>query len=122
MHLGIQKVDQFLLGVVSQDRQYRSKDLLLHHRVVPGHIVHQCGGNALGTFLHITAEDDFIFIHQFYDTFKVLGIDNLSIVRIAKRMFAELADDFPFQMNDQILFHALLTVDIIRCHAGLSAV
>ena len=53
---------------------------------------------------------------------KVLLTDDPAVVGILQRLLSELDDDLPFQLLHQRVLHRTLTQDIVRGHAGLTAV
>ena len=64
----------------------------------------------------------FPFIDQTQDPIKMLFVDNFSIIRVAERLFAVLFLNLFLYFFYQFIFNRTVAVDVIRCHAGLSAV
>ena len=70
----------------------------------------------------MTAMNNFMPVDQSTDSVEMFFINDLSIIRILKRMSAELKLNLFFDFSDKSILDRSVTADIIRCDACLSTV
>ena len=108
--------------VVGKDREYRTKDLLLHDRIIECYIVQERWFDLEGFTVGTAAAYCFGRIDKAVDTVEMLFINDLSVVPVFERFFSILACDLSAELCNQGIFDLRITVDIVRCYAGLAAV
>lgn len=108
--------------VVGEDRKYRAEDLLLHNRIVEGYVIKNRGFDLKCFTAGTAATDGFGRIDQAVDTVEMFFVDDFSVIPVFQRFFAILAADLAAEFCYQGVFDLRVAVNIVRSHAGLSAV
>ena len=114
--------DGFLQRVEGEHRQDRTENLLLHDSVPKAYAGENRRCDLQGLWIGIAACDDLLRVDQTCDSVEMLFVDDLPVIWIAKRIAAELTPDFFFDLFYKGVPDALVTVNVIRSHAGLAAV
>ena len=108
--------------VIGEDRKYRAENFLLHDRIIEGYVVKNRRLDLKCFTAGTTATDSFGRIDQTVDTVEMFFVDDLSVIPVFQRFFSILACNLPAKLCDQGFFDLRITVDVVRSHAGLTAV
>lgn len=122
MSHGVDPGDGTSERVVGEDWKYWAKDLLLHDRIIKCYTVQDRWLDLERFAVGTAAADCFGWIDKAVDTVEMFFIDDLSVVAVFKRVFSILTSDLSAELCNQGIFDLRITVDIVRCYAGLAAV
>ena len=107
---------------VGEDRKYRSKDLLLHDRIVESYVIKDRWCDLKCFTAGTATADGFGRIDQAVDTVEMFFVDDLPVIPVFQRFFAVLAADLAAKFCNQCVLDLRGAVNIVRSHAGLAAV
>ena len=107
---------------VGEHRQDGSEDLLAHDGILPGHILHDGGGDAQAGLVAGAAADHLGRVDEPHQAAVVLLVDDLAVILVGHGVGAELGGDLLLNGGDQLVPDGGVTEDIVGSHAGLAAV
>lgn len=122
MRHGVDLWNNLIHRIISYNRKDRTKNLLLHHRIIKGDRVKNRWLNAKRIRIGSSAIGYFSGGDQITESVKMLFIDDFSIIWILKRCFRILPADLPDQMLYKTILDLAVTIDVIRSDTGLAAV
>ena len=122
MRAVVDGLDGLLDGFISQHWKNRSENFFHHNRVIKGDAVHYSRGNLVCQGIGIASDYSFIWINQSAEAFEMLFINDFPVIGIVKGSLSKLAANLFSDFLNQFIFNRSITVNVIRCNAGLSAV
>ncbi len=105
-----------------QDGHDRSEDLLLHHGILKGNLVHDRRLDLEGLWIGIAAKYHLLAVYQGQDAMKMFFVDDLPVIDIIQGKVSILLPDLGFYLLQQLILDAGIAIDVIRSHAGLAAI
>ena len=126
----IDVMDRLVQTAVTDDRQDRAENLVLHHLHVRRGLQHQCQRNLPGTVLHVLVGG--IDLHQFsplgpgifqiaLQTIVLALIDDGRVVVVIPQAGVHLGEPRPEFIHERL--HPVGRAEhIVRCHAGLASI
>lgn len=114
--------DCFVQVCISENRQDRPENFLLHYLVFKSNIIHYRRLNLECICIAPATEDYFVLVDEAAYSVKMLLVNDFSVIGIGKRHFAELFPDLLLNLGYQFIFYFPVTENIIRCYTGLAAV
>lgn len=85
-------------------------------------MIHYSRCNLQSTWIAVTATDNFVRIDQVMDAREVFLINDFSVIFVIQRGRTKLFFYLFLNLTDQFILDFFVTVNIIRCNTGLSAV
>ena len=122
MSHGVDSCDGTSERVVGEDREYRAEDLLLHDRIIEGYIIKDRWLDLECFTVRTAAADCFGRVNEAVDTVEMFFIDDLSIIAVFERFFSILACDLSAKLCNKGILDLRITINVVRCYAGLAAV
>ena len=87
-------------------------------------MVYDSGADHQALFIRVAAADNLLPfpVQKGAESVEVLAVDDFSVISIPQRSNAELYFNLLFDLGDESVLDAGITENIIRSHAGLTAV
>ena len=122
MRHGIDLCNSTSERIVGKNREYRAEDFLLHDRIIECHTIHDCRLDLKCFAVCFATTYELGGINKSGNAVEMFFVDDLSVVAVLKRLFSVLVADLSAELCNQGIFDLRITVDIVRCYAGLAAV
>ena len=119
---GIDKVHRLLNIVEGEDRENRTKNLFLHHRVIGRDVVQNGGLNFQSVWVPHSPAENLSGVDQSHDSVEMLLIDHAHIALVVQRICAVHGGNPLFDAEQKAVLDTPVHKQIIRGHAGLAAV